>query len=151
PEGEKRMDPARAAFIGIQILSGLAAVHQVAIVHRDIKPGNVFLQNTLAMRDLAKVVDFGLAKLVADATQTMPAVTKNGQILGTLAYMAPEQASGGPIDARCDIYAVGATLFHCITGLRPYEVVELGRGKISVATQAPWCDRALAAVIDKAL
>ncbi len=150
-EGEKRMDPGRAAFIGIQVLSGLTAAHQVAIVHRDIKPGNIFLQNTLAVRDLAKVVDFGLAKLVADVTQAMPAVTRNGQILGTLAYMAPEQASGAPVDARADIYAVGATLFHCISGLRPYEVVELGRGKTSVSTHAPWVDRNLAAVIDRAL
>ncbi|HEY8075514.1 MAG TPA: protein kinase, partial [Labilithrix sp.] len=134
-----------------QVLSGLTAAHQVAIIHRDIKPGNIFLQNTLAVRDLAKVVDFGLAKLVADATQTMPAVTRNGQILGTLAYMAPEQASGAPLDARVDIYAVGATLFHCLSGLRPYEVVELGRGKTSVATHAPWIDRTLAAIIDKAI
>jgi hypothetical protein len=148
---ENKIAPPRAAFIGAQILSGLVAAHRAGIIHRDIKPANVFLQSTIAMKDIVKIVDFGLAKLVADLTRTMPGVTKNGQILGTLAYMSPEQASGEQADHRADIWAVGATLFHAVSGLRPFDVVELGRGRTTVGTVAPWIDRGLASVIDRAL
>jgi serine/threonine protein kinase len=151
-EREGRLDPGRAAFIGGQMLSGLAAAHGANIIHRDVKPANTFLQSTLAMRDIVKIVDFGLAKLVMEAAPaTVPIVTRLGQVLGTLSYMAPEQASGESIDHRADIYAVGATLFHAICGVKPFDVIELGKPRARLVEIAPWVDRRLGDAIDRAL
>ncbi len=151
-EQEGRLDPARAAFIALQLLSGLAAAHRAGIVHRDVKPANVFLQSTSVMRDLVKVLDFGVAKLALDATSGGPAMTRAGEVLGTLSYMAPEQAtSGAAIDARTDIFGVGATLFHALSGVRPFDATEPGGGRTPLDRIAPWVHRDLAAVIERAL
>ena len=146
-----KMDPARACFIAMQILSGLEAAHRAGIVHRDVKPANVFLMSTLAVRDLVKVLDFGVAKLVEDAAGE-DKLTAFGQVLGTLAYMAPEQAAGvGDVDARADLYAVGATLYHMLTGMTPLGARVLGAPPPSAAQSAPWLDPQLSAIIDRAL
>ena len=151
-EQEGRLDPARAAFIAVQLLAGLAAAHRAGIVHRDVKPGNVFLQSTTAMRDLVKVLDFGVAKLALEAIPGAQAMTQAGEVLGTLSYMAPEQGiSGAPIDGRTDIYGVGATLFHALSGVRPFDATEPGGGRTSLERLAPWVHRDLAAVIERAL
>jgi hypothetical protein len=121
-------------------------------VHRDVKPGNVFLLTTFAVRDLVKIVDFGIAKMVADVAATSRrALTDFGQILGTFAYMAPEQAMGGDVDARADIFAAGATLFHALAGIRPTEAMVPGRERAKLVDMAPWVDRKLAAIVDKAM
>ena len=154
-EAEGRLDPQRAAFIGVQLLSGLAAAHRAGIVHRDVKPANVFLQSTTAMRDLVKVLDFGIAKLALEAIPGGPqerAMTQAGEVLGTLSYMAPEQmVSGAAIDARTDIFGVGATLFHALSGVRPFDATEPGGGRTPLDRIAPWVSRELAAVIERAL
>lgn len=151
-EQESRLDPARAAFIGVQLLAGLAAAHRAGIVHRDVKPANVFLQSTTAMRDLVKVLDFGVAKLALEATHGAKAMTQAGQVLGTLAYMAPEQAVGGAsVDARTDVFGAGATLFHALSGVRPFDATEPGGGRTPLERLAPWVHRDLAAVIERAL
>jgi serine/threonine-protein kinase len=100
-----------------QILRALRAAHAKGIVHRDMKPENVFLIGDLA-QPRAKVLDFGISK-VKDAPGT--ALTKTGMIMGTPAYMSPEQALGREVDHRTDIYAVGAILYHALTGRRPFE------------------------------
>jgi serine/threonine-protein kinase len=147
-----RLEPARAAFIAVQLLSGLAAAHRAGIVHRDVKPANVFLQSTSVMRDLVKVLDFGVAKLVLEATPGATAMTQAGQVIGTLAYMAPEQAtSGAAIDGRTDIFGVGATLFHALAGVRPFDATEPGIGRASLSRIAPWIDSELAAIVERAL
>lgn len=148
---EGRLEPGRAAFIGLQILSGLAAAHRAGIVHRDVKPGNVFVTSTLAVRDLVKVVDFGIAKLVADAHAAAEKVTALGQVLGTLAYMAPEQAEGTEVDHRADIYAVGGTLFHALSGISPMDAIIPGAPRATLAQMAPWLPPALSAVVDRAM
>ncbi|HSO39487.1 MAG TPA: serine/threonine-protein kinase, partial [Labilithrix sp.] len=152
-EESGRLEPARAAFIGVQLLSGLAAAHRAGIIHRDVKPGNIFLQSTTAMRDLVKVLDFGVAKLaIESAPPGAAAMTRVGEVLGTLSYMAPEQgAIGGPIDGRTDVYAVGATLFHALAGLRPFEATEPGGVRAPLSRIAPWVHRDLAAVVERAL
>ncbi len=152
-EASTRIEPARASFIGVQILSGLAAAHRAGIIHRDVKPGNIFLQSTTAMRDIVKVLDFGVAKLaIESAPSGATAMTRVGEVLGTLSYMAPEQgAIGGPIDPRTDVYAVGATLFHALAGLRPFEATEPGGVRSPLSTIAPWVHPALAAVVERAL
>lgn len=148
-----RIDPARAAFIGVQVLSGLAAAHRAGIIHRDVKPGNLFLQSTTAMRDIVKVLDFGVAKLALESAPAGAApMTRFGEVLGTLSYMAPEQgAAGGTIDGRTDVYAVGATLFHALAGLRPFEATEPGGARSPLSRIAPWVHRDLAAVVERAL
>ncbi|HEU4535225.1 MAG TPA: protein kinase, partial [Polyangiaceae bacterium] len=97
-----------------QIAAALEAAHRAGVVHRDVKPTNVFLLNGPGALT-AKLVDFGVAS-VGDVR-----LTQRGHIVGTPAYMAPEQARGeGPVDARCDLYALGATLFELLTGRPPH-------------------------------
>jgi serine/threonine-protein kinase len=93
------------------VLAGLAAAHQAGVAHRDVKPENVLLAATGGV----KVADFGLARSVAGAVQT-----KGGMIIGTAAYLAPEQVAGGISDARTDVYAAGVMLFELLTGVQPH-------------------------------
>jgi len=106
-----RLRPREALDIIEGVLSGLAAAHAAGIAHRDVKPENVLLgdANTL------KVADFGLARLLSAATHT-----KSGLLIGTAAYLAPEQVAGGRADFRTDVYAAGIMLFELLTGRQPY-------------------------------
>jgi eukaryotic-like serine/threonine-protein kinase len=108
----------RLAFIAKQILAALAAVHRAHVIHRDMKPENVFLTSMSGLGDIVKVLDFGVAK-----TLTRPAgetLTQVGMVLGTPTYMAPEQARGAPIDARSDLYSVAAIMYECLGGRAPF-------------------------------
>jgi serine/threonine-protein kinase len=113
----------RAARIGVQILDALAAAHAARIVHRDIKPENVFMVASAAIPDMVKVLDFGIAKLL-EAPDAAP-MTRPGALIGTVAYMSPEQACGGSVDPRADLYAVGVCLYEAVAGRRPIEASEL--------------------------
>ena len=106
----------------VQISDGLAAAHSAGIVHRDLKPGNIIISD----RGNAKILDFGLAKLTEaalpedpDATSDAP-LTIEGSIMGTLSYMSPEQAQGKKVDARSDIFSLGAVLYEMTTGQRAF-------------------------------
>src|SRR5262249_50264948 len=103
--------PREALDIMEGALAGLAAAHAAGIAHRDVKPENVLLGNNHAI----KVADFGLARLLSDATHT-----KSGMLIGTAAYLAPEQVAGGRTDFRTDVYATGIMLFELLTGRQPY-------------------------------
>ena len=111
--------------IAIAVADAIAAAHQKGITHRDLKPGNVMVGEREHSGRI-KVLDFGLAKL-ADAsrensgTMTVPALaTEEGRILGTAAYMSPEQAQGKPVDARSDLFSFGVMLYEMTTGQRPF-------------------------------
>ena len=102
-----------------QACEGLHAAHEHGIVHRDIKPGNLFI-TTRDGKPFVKVLDFGISKFEVDATD-MTELTGNGELLGTPAYMAPEQLRRGiEIDRRADIYALGITLYAACSGARPF-------------------------------
>ena len=105
------LSPREALDIMEGVLAGLAAAHEAGIAHRDVKPENVLLTDTRVV----KVADFGLARLLAGASET-----KSGMIIGTAAYLAPEQVSGGTADARTDVYAAGVMLFELLTGRQPH-------------------------------
>src|SRR5262249_29692448 len=106
---------AETLSVGVQIASALAAAHTQGIVHRDIKPSNVFLADFRL--DRLKLLDYGIARQGGAST-----LTEMGTVLGTPAYMSPEQARGDrDIDARADVYALGALLFRCLTGNPPFE------------------------------
>jgi serine/threonine protein kinase/tetratricopeptide (TPR) repeat protein len=109
----------RIADVLQQVLRALSEAHDLEIVHRDLKPENIILEPLRRGGDFVKVVDFGLAKLKADATA--PNVTMPGIVCGTPDYMAPEQGRGDPIDGRSDLYGVGVMLFQLLTGRLPFE------------------------------
>ncbi|HKY37839.1 MAG TPA: serine/threonine-protein kinase [Polyangiaceae bacterium] len=116
----------RALPIAMQICRALSAAHSKGVVHRDMKPENVFLQRTGDGEEIIKIVDFGIAQLKptneeAQAVSTSHRrLTKTGMIFGTPEYMAPEQASGKHADLRCDVYAVGIILYELFTGAVPF-------------------------------
>jgi CheY-like chemotaxis protein len=108
----------RAAFVAAQVLSALSAAHAANVVHRDLKPDNVFLTSTSSLRDIVKLLDFGVAKLMN--VNTSEKLTQTGSVLGTPAYMSPEQARGAGVDHRSDLYAVGCMMYEVLTGGAPF-------------------------------
>jgi serine/threonine protein kinase len=121
-----RMELGRAIHVTRQIASALARAHALGIVHRDLKPENVMLVRREDDADFVKVLDFGIAKvpvgsLVGEHKVPGQALTQLGMVYGTPEYMAPEQALGQAVDARADLYAVGAMAFEMMTGARPFD------------------------------
>jgi serine/threonine-protein kinase len=108
----------RTAFVGVQMLDALAAAHAARVIHRDMKPENVFLTELAGFQDIVKLLDFGIAKVQSAGGQKL---TQTGAVVGTPAYMAPEQARGRPVDARCDVYAVGCVLYEALSGRTAFE------------------------------
>jgi beta-lactam-binding protein with PASTA domain/serine/threonine protein kinase len=107
----RRLGPREALDIMDGVLAGLGAAHAAGLAHRDVKPENVLLTGA----HVVKVADFGLARLLSGASHT-----KTGMLIGTAAYLAPEQVSGGTADARTDVYAAGIMLFEMLTGVQPH-------------------------------
>jgi serine/threonine-protein kinase len=108
--------PQRAVHIVSQAARALGEAHMHGIVHRDVKPANLFLTSLGGERDFVKVLDFGIAKVTnADATRT-----RTGLLLGTPEYLSPEVAMGQPADTRSDVYALGAVLYFLLCGRPPF-------------------------------
>jgi hypothetical protein len=120
-EGPLEVD--RAASIVIQAASGLAATHKHGLIHRDVKPANILLvlRGDGGGHDHVYLSDFGLAKRAS----AVSGLTQTGHFMGTVDYIAPEQVTGRPVDARTDIYSLGCVLFECLTGAPPFKREEL--------------------------
>ena len=112
---ERRLDANRSCEITIQICRALAAAHAAGVIHRDLKPENIFLVARDGKADFVKVLDFGVARSAGRTNR----LTNPGIAMGTPEYMAPEQAAGGVVDHRSDIYSVGALLYEMVTGQPP--------------------------------
>lgn len=140
-----------------QILDGVAAAHRLDVVHRDLKPANVMLTENDVGERVAKVLDFGLAKLLEGGASS--GLTEPGTVLGTPDYMPPEQAFGQGVDQRADVFALGVMFFELLAGGRPVDgespaeiasAYQHGRAR-RLEDAVPGVDPALALAIHKAL
>jgi serine/threonine protein kinase len=119
----RRLPLGELSTIVTQLCKGLALAHDAGIIHRDLKPGNVFLAR-VGTDEIAKVLDFGVAKETAlDVSQTD---TTTGLVVGSPSYMSPEQARGGRVDGRSDLWSLAVMLFQAMTGKRPFDGTNLG-------------------------
>jgi serine/threonine-protein kinase len=165
---ERRLAEARAARIVIQVADALVAAHERGVVHRDLKPENIMLlrdENDLSREDV-KVLDFGIAKILEIETNStdgppsqLSALTGVGTVVGTPAYMSPEQCRGEVVDTRSDIYACGILLYHLVCGRLPFSsqnamevaVMHVRNAPTPPEQVVPGVNRQLSAIILKAL
>ena len=145
--------PEDACVIAVQLLSALGAAHRAGIVHRDVKPANVFVVQTPLTSVFVKLLDFGIAKLLTP--QAGPALTSFDDVVGSAPYMAPEQIRGEEIDARTDIFAVGVTLYEMLAGRRPFVAAANENVMVSILRGGPIAPlavpRALEAIVLRAI
>ena len=129
---------AEAIHLTQQCCSALAASHKKHIVHRDLKPENIFLVHRGADRNYVKLLDFGIAKLTGEEAQHAKHQTRAGLVIGTPAYMSPEQCEGkGNIDWRSDIYSLGVVLYEMLTGRTPFQGDGFGEILVAHLTKTP--------------
>jgi eukaryotic-like serine/threonine-protein kinase len=154
----------RALVLGRQILEGAGHAHAAGLVHRDLKPDNVLLVPMEGGWERAKIIDFGLVKLVGDAAAAYGAgaLTRTGLVFGTPLYMSPEQALGRLVDGRADLYSIGVILFEMLIGKPPFhdpdpQTVLRLHVKVDVPSlrkltnNAPWCTPQVVALVEGAL
>jgi len=134
-----RLDPDQAIELAVQMLSGLEAAHALGIVHRDMKPENVFIVHRKGSLPLVKLLDFGMCRRKTSHRVDDHTLTRVGTVVGTPEYMAPEQASGlRDFDLRIDLYAVGVILYEMLTGTRAFYGADARAVLVSVlARQLP--------------
>jgi serine/threonine-protein kinase len=159
---EPRLPAPLAVGIAIQAARALAKAHAAGVIHRDLKPANLFLVEAEDGSLRVKVLDFGISKLTRDQPEASGngALTRTGAVLGTAQYMSPEQAQGLPVDARTDVWSLGAVLFEALAGRSAFrdmdtyeqtiiQIVTTSPSPLRVV--APWVDPGVAAVVDAAL
>src|SRR3954453_11460096 len=132
-----KLDVAAAGRIALEVLSGLEAAHELRLVHRDLKPDNIFLARPPGGREIAKILDFGIAKALASVGRRNKG-TRVGTTVGTPMYMAPEQAVGDPdIDARADLYSLGVIVYQSLVGRTPFDGKDAVSVLSAVMTETP--------------
>jgi serine/threonine-protein kinase len=127
-DGAHRLSPDVALRFGVALADALDAAHRTGIVHRDIKPANILVRDT---DGIVKITDFGVARLSASE------LTRTGALVGSPAYMSPEQIRGAPVDARSDLFSLGVVLYEALTAKRPFGGEDLPSVAYSVAHQVP--------------
>ena len=113
--------PERAAHIVASVLDALVEAHTLGVIHRDLKPDNIMLSQTAWGREDVKVLDFGVAKIMAERPDAERGLTQTGVVFGTARYMAPEQVRRRAVDHRADLYSLGVILYECLTGKVPFD------------------------------
>ena len=123
-----RLDPVEVVHIGAEVASALTCAHKAGIIHRDVKPANILLSDD----GRVLVTDFGIAKVLDE-----PDLTRTSQLLGTVKYLAPEQVESGPVDARTDVYALGAVLYESLCGEAPFRADNQAAARAGPAPPRP--------------
>ncbi len=126
---------ASAVEVGTQVSRALIAAHAAGLVHRDLKPDNIFVTSLPDQPLHVKVLDFGLAKLMDGSSEQQ--LTRSGFTVGTPAYMSPEQADGRELDPRADLYSLGVVLYELLAGRAPFEGESIAKLIRQVMTEAP--------------
>jgi len=147
------MEPDEVRRLALEVLAALTEAHRAGLVHRDVKPGNILLTTD----GHAKIADFGIAKSVQESS--LAELTVTGQVLGTPAYLAPEQIDGAAATPRSDVYALGVVLYEALTGIKPFggsTAMAVARAVAAgdhrpLAEVRPDVDPGLAAVVERAL
>lgn len=135
-QAEGHLSPYDAVALLLPVMRGLAAAHAAGVVHRDVKPANVFLARLADGSTAAKLIDFGVSRLAA--RDARPSLTLTGSPIGTPEYMSPEQARGdAEVDGRSDIWAVAVVLYECLCGARPFQGASYNALLFRIALEAP--------------
>ncbi|MCC6645585.1 MAG: protein kinase [Polyangiaceae bacterium] len=128
------MSPARAALVSLQVLDGLRKAHEAGIVHRDMKPENVYITKE-GDYEVVKILDFGISKFTDSSSES--GMTQTGSVMGTPNYMAPEQARGKSVDHRADLYSLGVILYECVSGYLPHSAENVNDLLFKIVLEPP--------------
>jgi serine/threonine protein kinase len=126
-----------ALAILLPLLSGVACAHRAGVVHRDLKPEHILLAKGGRRREVPKILDFGIAKLTGPPCEPVTSITRRNVVLGTPAFMAPEQLLGETVDARADVYSLGVLLYAMLAGRRPFDAEGYNQLLFQIASEEP--------------
>ncbi|HKU42434.1 MAG TPA: serine/threonine-protein kinase, partial [Polyangiales bacterium] len=133
----RRLSLEEACRVLLPVMHGLSVAHAAGVIHRDLKPDNIYLCRTPLGTEVPKVLDFGISKMSSLAGEVNANVTRFGLVIGTPQYMSPEQLRGEPVDLRTDIYALGVILYEMLGGSQPYPGASFADLVLMIAQQDP--------------